>query len=202
MLCCRMQTHEWLLGGAALVILAGIAKSAWQQPRRETRALPATSSAESNGESLTQPPAVSPHSEATPPAATPAAAPGDHPKAENWWDQREVFIVADQGDPRNPETAGPILFQAAGRALLPSFQVCLHRLRSPSAASPLHATSALVVPVVPVTGGNPFTPRGRPCRTRRQPRRLPRRSGRGTVRVTARLATARRHTPANSTSPC
>lgn len=99
--------------------IAGVAACVLQRPPRATRALPAASPAADPNELALLPPAVSPQKQATP-LTTP-----DGQQLANWWEQREVFIVADQGDGRDPATAGPILFQAAGRAIMPSFQVCL-----------------------------------------------------------------------------
>eukprot|EP00892_Ulva_mutabilis_P004261 jgi/Ulvmu1/2206/UM013_0052.1 len=111
-----IQQQEWMLGAAALVTLAGIAAWVSQRPRPPPRALPAASSVTGEADPSLLLPADSAHHQATPSAAP------DGQQLANWWEQRQIFIVADQGDGQDPATAGPILFQAAGRAIMPSFQ--------------------------------------------------------------------------------
>ena len=171
---------EWLLGGAAVVIFAGVAATALKRAQQAPRALPATATQIDADDAALATGAVPPPQQ----AATPEAQPDSEQQA-NWWEQREIFIVADSGDGQDPATAGPILFQAEGRAIMPAFQV---RPRPPLAPTP---------PQSP----HPSHP-SPACRNKPQPRRLPTLCGRGTATATVPSATAHQTTPGSSRSSC
>lgn len=171
----RLPRQEWLLGGAAIVVLAGVATALLQRRQMPAaRALPATSTLAETNDIVVASSESSSQSLSSPPTS---------PKPSYWWELREIFIVADQGDGQNPATAGPILFQAAGRAIMPAFQVHLSRFR-------LLAQPAL--PPSCLTGLNH-------CRTKPRPRYLQHRSRDGIEKATAHLVTEQQITRVIST---